>query len=118
MLSLVLSDSLTLDDSLALVEALVLADVLALVEALVLAEVLALVEALVLADVLALVDALVLADVSLYINSAHGNNNDNLHKKCQNSYLTNRKIYDSYSKPEIKKDPARKSHRIRLFLIY
>ena len=38
MLSLVLSDSLTLDDSLALVEALVLADVLALVEALILAD--------------------------------------------------------------------------------
>ena len=77
-------------------------------------------------------------------NSAHGNNNDNLHKKCQNSYLTNHKIYDnyfcyqssslclcdifilydsfilyyakiSYSKPEIKKDPARKSYRIRPF---
>ena len=65
MLSLVLSDSLTLDDSLALVEALVLADVLALVDALVLAEmlaeVLALVDALVLAEVLALVEALVLA---------------------------------------------------------
>ena len=69
MLSLVLSDSLTLDDSLALVEALVLADVLALVEALVLAEVLALVEALVLADVLALVDALVLADDCLQVGA-------------------------------------------------